>query len=143
MAYGYEVKGPNDQKVKDAKTMVQIASERTLPGALLVNDLPFCQFSLWYQTSWRSFISVRYIPEWLPWLSYKPFARYGYNLGQEVLHGPMGFVRETLVSIWAFKDGFENSLFASSTGLLNRHLLSRICKRQRNSRNQNAKRQKK
>jgi len=45
------------------------------------------------------FTLVRYIPEWLSWLSYKPLARYGYDLGQEVLHGPMEFVRGTIVSI--------------------------------------------
>ena len=51
MGYGYEVKGINDQKVVDAKNMVQLASEGALPGALLVNDLPFCEWSLSYWTS--------------------------------------------------------------------------------------------
>ena len=45
---------------------------------------------------------VRYIPEWLPWLSYKPLARQGYNIGQKVLHEPMEFVRETIVGILTF-----------------------------------------
>ena len=40
---------------------------------------------------------VRYIPEWFSWLSYKPLARYGHNLGHEVMHGPMTFVRESIV----------------------------------------------
>jgi hypothetical protein len=52
----------------------------------------------------RSSKLVRYIPEWLPWLSYKPLARYGYDLGQEVLHAPMEFVRETIVRILTFND---------------------------------------
>jgi len=47
----------------------------------------------------RSFILVRYIPEWLPWFSYKPLARSGYIIGQEVLHGPIDFVKEAIVSI--------------------------------------------
>ncbi len=34
-------------------------------------------------------------PEWLPWFSYKPLARSGYDIG----HGPMQFVRETIVCI--------------------------------------------
>jgi hypothetical protein len=54
----------------------------------------------------RSFVLVRHIPEWLPWLSYKPLARYGYNVGQEVLHEPMKFVREAMVGIWTLKDVF-------------------------------------
>ena len=41
---------------------------------------------------------VRHIPEWMPWLSYKPLARFGYNLGQEVIHEPMRFVKESIVS---------------------------------------------
>jgi hypothetical protein len=91
----------------------------------------------------RSFtLLVRYIPEWFPWLRYKLLARYGYDTGQEVLHGPMEFVRETMVCMLTFKD-VESSLFASSAAPLNRHLLSRICKRRRNSRNQNAKRRRK
>jgi hypothetical protein len=46
---------------------------------------------------------VRFIPEWLPRLSYKPLVRYGYGIGLEVLHGPMEFVRENMVSILTCK----------------------------------------
>jgi hypothetical protein len=51
MGYGYEVKGIDDRKVKAAKNMVQLAGKIALPGALLVNDLPFCELSLWKWTS--------------------------------------------------------------------------------------------
>ena len=44
MGYGYEVKGINDPKVNAAKTMIELASKTALPGAILVNDLPFCEF---------------------------------------------------------------------------------------------------
>ena len=43
-------------------------------------------------------ITVRHIPEWLPWLSYKPLARLGYNIGQETMYEPIRFVRESMVS---------------------------------------------
>jgi hypothetical protein len=56
---------------------------------------------------------VQYIPESLSWLSYKPLTRYGYNMGQEVLHGPMEFVKESMVSIWAFQEMFDGSQIAS------------------------------
>jgi hypothetical protein len=46
MGYGYEVKEINDWTVKAAKKMVQLMGEIALPGALLVNILPFCEFSL-------------------------------------------------------------------------------------------------
>ena len=46
---------------------------------------------------------VKYIPEWLSWFSYKPLARIGFNIGQEVLHEPMEFVKEAIVGIRIFK----------------------------------------
>jgi len=82
MGYGYEVQGPNDQRVKVSRNIAKLGSDTILPGALLVNYLPF----------------LRHIPEWLPWLSYKPLARYGYDLGQEILHGPMAHVREGILN---------------------------------------------
>jgi hypothetical protein len=51
MGYGYDVKGIDDRKVNAAKTMVQLAGETALPGALLVNKLPFCDCFLWHWTS--------------------------------------------------------------------------------------------
>ena len=48
MGYGYEVKGRNDRKVTVARTMTQLASETALPGCVLVNDLPFREWSLQY-----------------------------------------------------------------------------------------------
>ena len=41
MTYGYEVQGRNDRKVDAARKMVEIGSATVVPGALLVNDLPF------------------------------------------------------------------------------------------------------
>jgi hypothetical protein len=101
MGYGYEVKGLNDQKIKAARKLAHLVSETVLPGALLVNDVPFCEYTLrhWAIEVQRSFMIVQYIPEWLSWFSYKPLARIGYNIGQEVLREPMGFVREAIVSI--------------------------------------------
>ncbi|KAI0289330.1 cytochrome P450 [Russula brevipes] len=81
MGYGYEVQGRNDRVVNVARKMAQLAAETALPGAVLVNYLPFLQ----------------YIPEWLSWISYQPLVRYGYEMGKEVLHGPIGFVRESIV----------------------------------------------
>ena len=46
MGFGYEVKGLHDRKVDAAKKLVDLAGKATFPGALLVNDLPFCTCSL-------------------------------------------------------------------------------------------------
>ena len=50
MAYGYEVNEPNDPKVEASKTFLQITGETSLPGCLLVNDLPYCEYSLQFGT---------------------------------------------------------------------------------------------
>ena len=41
MTYGYEVRGHDDRKVESVKQMAKLAVATALPGALLVNDLPF------------------------------------------------------------------------------------------------------
>jgi hypothetical protein len=45
MGFGYEVKGLNDRKVQAPGKLVKVVSESALPGALLVNNLPFCELS--------------------------------------------------------------------------------------------------
>jgi len=46
MGYGYEVQGQNDRRANVSREMAQLASETTLPGAVLVNDLPFREWFL-------------------------------------------------------------------------------------------------
>ncbi len=41
MIYGYEVQGRDDRKLDVAKQFSEFGNVRVLPGALLVNDLPF------------------------------------------------------------------------------------------------------
>ncbi|KAH9975190.1 CyP450 monooxygenase [Russula compacta] len=82
MGYGYEVEDRNDRSVLAARKLVEVAAETAFPGAVLVNDVPFLQ----------------YIPEWLSWLSYQPLIRYGQDIGYDVLHGPIAFVRESILN---------------------------------------------
>jgi hypothetical protein len=49
--YGYKVEGHNDQKIKAARRLAQLISKTALLGALLINDLPFCEYSLLHQAS--------------------------------------------------------------------------------------------
>jgi len=53
-----------------------------LPGALLVNELPF----------------LRHIPAWVPYISYQPLAQIGRNLSRELLDGSLPFVKESIAS---------------------------------------------
>jgi hypothetical protein len=85
-----------------------LIGETVLPGALLANDIPFCEYTFRHCPSPALIHAskiIKYIPEWLSWFSYKPLARIGYNVGQEVLRGPMEFAREAIVSIWISEDG--------------------------------------
>jgi hypothetical protein len=102
MTYGYEAQGRNDKKIDAARRMADFGTSITLPGALLVNDLPFRERSLLSVSSEATLstsCSVRHIPDWVPWFSYKPLARVGHDLGVEVLNGPMGFVKEAMVGL--------------------------------------------
>jgi len=82
MTYGYEVHGHEDRMIDAAKRMHKFGAEKILPGALLVNYISL----------------LRHIPEWLPWLSYKPLARIGHNLGNQVLYPPLQFVKESILN---------------------------------------------
>jgi hypothetical protein len=41
MTYGYEARERNDKMLDAAATMIRFGSARILPGALLVNEVPF------------------------------------------------------------------------------------------------------
>lgn len=92
LVYGYDVKGYDDHLLAVARKMAELGSA-VLPGTVLVNEVPL----------------LRHIPAWVPWLSYKPAARAGYDAGQDVLHYPMQFV----------KDGLKNGTARSSLALEN------------------------
>ncbi|KAI0047790.1 cytochrome P450 [Auriscalpium vulgare] len=80
LAYGYEVRRYDDAHLKNARSALDIATKAALPGALLVNDFPF----------------LRRIPAWVPWLSYQPFARVAYEIGQASIREPWKYVKQEL-----------------------------------------------
>ncbi|KAI0291060.1 cytochrome P450 [Multifurca ochricompacta] len=82
MAYGYEVQGRDDSMIDVPRRLNEIGIATALPGALLVNDLPF----------------LRHIPEWLPWLSYQPLARLGRDLTRVAINEPIRFVKESMLN---------------------------------------------
>ena len=51
MTYGYEVCGPGDKKLEAVKTAGRFGTQVVLPGALLVNELPFRMWSYFYVAS--------------------------------------------------------------------------------------------
>ena len=60
ITYDYEVQGRNDRKVESAKKAVQLVSETVLPGALLVNNLPFCAWSPLYWSLFQGTYSIHF-----------------------------------------------------------------------------------
>jgi len=100
MTYGHEVKGPDDRFLDAAEKLSDLVSRASLPGSLLVNELPFCTSLtlLCVAPIYRKCYQVRHIPEWSPWFSYKPLARFGHTLADELRDEPMQFVRDSMVS---------------------------------------------
>ena len=43
--------------------------------------------------------TVKHIPAWIPWLSYKPAAKAGFDAGKDVLRYPIEFVKDRLVGL--------------------------------------------
>jgi len=80
--YGYQVNGPDDKLLVASKKRSKYGTEKILPGTLLVNQIPL----------------LRHIPEWLPWFTYKPLIRIGQELGNQVVHPPMRFVKESMLN---------------------------------------------
>jgi hypothetical protein len=59
--------------------------------------------------------SVRHIPEWLPWFSYKPLARYGHHLGNQAVYPPIQFVKKSMVRNHSIR---HNNTFSNTCKIL-------------------------
>ncbi|KAF8258555.1 cytochrome P450 [Lactarius quietus] len=80
--YGYEVKGRHDRKLDVSIQLNKFLDLKIEVFAMLINAFPF----------------LRHIPAWVPYISFKPFAQIGRKLGEEVVHEPMRFVKESIAS---------------------------------------------
>jgi hypothetical protein len=100
MTYGYEPQGRDDKMVETPRQLSDFGAKMILPSALLVNTLPFrlCHPTFRCWALLITAFTVRHIPEWVPWFSYKPLARLGYDIGQNTMHEPLRFVRESMAS---------------------------------------------
>ena len=105
VTYGYQVHGRHDKLLEASKSRIKFGAEIVLPGALLINHIPLCMYFCFSRTGnsgLSTYPSVRYIPEWLPWFSYKQLISFGRDLGNQVLYPPMRFVKESMVSNYRF-----------------------------------------
>ncbi|KAI9441782.1 cytochrome P450 [Lactarius indigo] len=79
LVYGYDLK-ENDNVIVAPVQLGHILARFVLPGAALVNHLPF----------------LRHIPSWVPWFSYEPLTRLGRELGLRTMNEPIDFVKNAM-----------------------------------------------
>ncbi|KAI0064827.1 cytochrome P450 [Artomyces pyxidatus] len=80
LVYGYDVKDRDDPYVKDALDANTLGQAAILPGATIVNSLPF----------------LRHFPEWLPGMGFHALARECERLGHKIVHRPFEFVKDSI-----------------------------------------------
>ncbi|KAI9448685.1 cytochrome P450 [Lactarius psammicola] len=79
LVYGYDLK-ENDDILIPPRRANEIAGQFVLPGAALVNHLPF----------------LRHLPSWVPWFKYEPIASECREMGQRMRNEPIDFVRNSM-----------------------------------------------
>ena len=98
LTYGYDLK--SGDKILEAPVRTnKIMSGLILPGASLVNHISFCAPSNFpvHGSSISRLFSVRYIPSWVPYISYEPVARIVGKLSVRIRNEPIDFVKNALV----------------------------------------------
>jgi hypothetical protein len=104
LTYGYDLKANNDEMMVPPVQMTKLTATLALPGAVLVNHLPFCpvaHFTAMQATHNNHFI-VRHIPSWVPWFNYESLARIGRELSLRTMNEPINFVKSAMVVLISF-----------------------------------------
>ena len=92
LTYGYDPKGEDDDMISAPGRVSEIMSRLLLPGGIPCGLLCCHNCS---NTS-QSF-SVKYIPSWVPWLSYEPVAQNVRRLSEKMKIDPINFVKNAMV----------------------------------------------
>ncbi|KAI0288685.1 cytochrome P450 [Russula brevipes] len=79
LTYGYELR-ENDDILDPPHKTGEIMSQLALPGAALINHLPF----------------LLHLPSWVPWFKYEPMVGICRNLGQRMINEPIDFVKNAM-----------------------------------------------
>jgi hypothetical protein len=98
VTYGYDLKSGDDMIAAPVEA-TKIMSRLVVPGAVLVNILPFCTASVRHNrlSSVSQMFSVKYIPSWVPWFSYKPLIQRLKILNERTRSKPINFVKNAMV----------------------------------------------
>jgi hypothetical protein len=101
LTYGYDLK-EGDKILEAPVQATEIHAPLILPGAALINHVPFCAVSNFIPAMpavpYGNF-SVRYIPSWVPYFSYEPVARIGRKLSERMRNEPINLVKDALVCV--------------------------------------------
>jgi hypothetical protein len=98
LAYGYDL-NDGDELMTAPIQATEIMSRVVLPGAVLVNHLPFCTV-LYFITAMSGvsqLFSVRHIHSWVPFLDYEPMIQRGRELSDKIRNEPIEFVKNAMV----------------------------------------------
>ncbi|KDQ55456.1 hypothetical protein JAAARDRAFT_336883 [Jaapia argillacea MUCL 33604] len=82
IAYGYEIAPTNDRFVTIVEVAVAMLSQAFFPGATLVNYFPM----------------LRHLPEWLPGMGFKSFAKDCRMLTDEIQNAPFELVKQRMLA---------------------------------------------
>ena len=97
LTYGYDLKD-GDKMLEAPVQVAKITTPLFLPGAVLVNNLPICEFfNVVLPRRGSQLFTVRYIPSWVPYFSYEPLAQIVRKLSVRVRNEPIDFVKNALV----------------------------------------------
>jgi hypothetical protein len=100
LTYGYDLK-ENDDILIPARRTGEIMSHFSLPGAALVNFLPFRTVSFTRLSLLPPpdclLYTVKHLPSWVPLFKYEPVASECKHLGQRMKNEPIEFVRNSMV----------------------------------------------
>jgi hypothetical protein len=100
LTYGYDLKSNDDPMIAAPVEASEMISELILPGAVLVNHLPFCADTrsiTSYASALPIMSTVRHIPSWVPWFNYESLAQKGRELSSRVMNEPFDFVKNAMV----------------------------------------------
>ena len=129
LTYGYDLK-EGDEMIASPVQALEMVVPLLMPGAALVNNLPFCEarfVSVSTSTSLSS--QVKFIPSWVPWLSYKPLAQILKRLSEKTKNDPINFVKDAMVSCYSSSNIYVDRPSNSLRGLPRSRWRASICGR--------------
>ena len=99
LTYGYDLKGNDDRMIAAPVQATELLGQVILPGAVLVNHLPFCADtrSVHSYNSALPMSTVRHMPSWVPWFNYVSLGQRGRELSSRMINEPLNFVKDAMV----------------------------------------------